>query len=77
VEGAAFLAFLTLGSRQDLLAGPYMGGCLGDNFLFAMDFLREDRIGSKGAFALAYYWGLRRALFARGMPRVFNRGTLW
>jgi len=45
VEGAAFLAFLALGSREGLLAGP----CLRDTFLFATDFLggvlKEDRVG--------------------------------
>jgi len=53
VEGAAFLAFLGLGSREDLSARPCVGGCLGDNFLFAMDFLREDRVGSEVGSAAA------------------------
>jgi len=51
VEGDAFLAFLALGSREDLLVGPYVEGCLGDTFLFATDFLegvlKEDRVGSE------------------------------
>jgi len=49
VEGDAFLAFLALGSREDLSAGPYVEGCLGDTFLFATDFLggvlKDDRVG--------------------------------
>ena len=28
-----------------------MGGCLGDSFLLAMDFLRADRVGSEGGSA--------------------------
>jgi len=50
-EGAAFLAFLALGSIGDLSVGPCVGGCLGDNFLLAMDFLRADRAGSEGGSA--------------------------
>ena len=56
MEGAAFLAFLALGSREDLSAGSCVGGCLGDNFLFAMDFLREDRVGSEGDSIGALLW---------------------
>jgi len=60
VEGAAFLAFLALGLREGLLAGPCLGGCLGDTFLFAIDFLggvlKEDMVGlemkSAGALPL-------------------------
>jgi len=51
VVGDAFLAFLALGSREDLSAGPCVDGCLGDTFLFATDFLggvlKEDRVGSE------------------------------
>ena len=51
MEGKAFLAFLPLGSREDLSAGPCVDGCLGDTFLFATDFLggvlKEDRVGSE------------------------------
>jgi len=51
VEGAAFLAFLALGSSEDLSAGPCVEGCLGDTFLFTTDFLegilKEDRVGSE------------------------------
>jgi len=56
VEGAAFLAFLALGLREDLSARPYVGGCLGNNFLFAIDFLREDRVGSEGGSTGALLW---------------------
>jgi len=28
-----------------------VGGCLGDNFLYAIDFWREDRVGSEGGSA--------------------------
>jgi len=56
VEGAAFLALLALGSREDLSAGPCVEGCLGDNFLFAIDFLREDRVGSEGGSVGALLW---------------------
>ena len=75
------MAFLALGSREDLSVGPCVGGCLGDNFLFAIDFLREDRVGSESKFywscALTDCWGMRKALFARVVPRVFNRRALW
>jgi len=52
VEGVAFLAFLALGSR-DFSAGPCVEGCLGDTFLFATDFTKEDRVGSEVGFAIA------------------------
>ena len=52
-EGEDFLAFLALGSREGLSAGPNVGGCLGDNFFFAIDFLREDRVGSEVGSARA------------------------
>jgi len=51
-KAADFLAFLALGSTR-LSAKPYLGGYLGDNFLFAMDFLREDRVGSEVGLAKA------------------------
>jgi len=51
VEEDAFLDFLALGAREDLSAGPCVEGCLGDTFLFAIDFLggilKEDRVGSE------------------------------
>ena len=50
-ERADFLAFLALDSREGLSAGPCVGGCLEDNFLFVMDFLRADRVGSEGGSA--------------------------
>jgi len=47
-----FLALGSIGPSAEL----YLGGCLGDNFLFGMDFLREDRVdsevGSAGAAPL-------------------------
>jgi len=46
VEGAALLAFLALGSREDLSAGPCVEGCLGNTFLSATYFLKENRVGS-------------------------------
>jgi len=46
-EGAVFLAFLALGSTGDFSIGSCVGGCLGDNFLLAIDFLRADRVGSE------------------------------
>jgi len=39
VEEAAFLAFLALGSREGLSAGPYVEGYLGDTLLFTTDVL--------------------------------------
>jgi len=50
VQGAAFLAFLALGSREGLSAGSCAGGCLGDNFLFTMNILRADRVDSEGGY---------------------------
>ena len=54
-KGADFFGFLALDSTRPS-AEPYLGGCLGDNFFFAMDFLREDRVdfeaGSAGAVPL-------------------------
>jgi len=51
VDGAAFLAFLALGSREGLSAGPCAEDCLGDTFFFVTDFLggvlKEDRVGSE------------------------------
>ena len=50
-EGADFLAFLALGSIGDFSVGPCVGGCLGNSFLLAMDFLRANRVGSEGGSA--------------------------
>ena len=51
------MAFLALGSREDLSAEPCVEDCLGDTFLFATDFLegvlKEDRVGSKMGSARA------------------------
>ena len=47
VEWAAILAFLALGSREDLSTEPCVKGCLGDTFLFATYFMKEDRVGSE------------------------------
>jgi len=51
VEGDAFLAFLALGSKEDLSIGPCVEGYLGDTFLFATNFLgdvlKEDRLVQK------------------------------
>ena len=64
MEGDAFLAFLALGLREDLLARPCVECCLGDTFSFATDFLggvlKEDRVGSEvgsaGALPLLTPW---------------------
>jgi len=53
VEGVAILAFLARGSREDLLAGPCVEGYLKDTFLFATDFMKEDRVGSEVGSARA------------------------
>ena len=56
MEGAAFLAFLALGSREDLSAGPCVEDYLEDIFLFAIDFLRENRVGSETDSDGALLW---------------------
>jgi len=51
-DGADFLAFLALGlTGEGLSPRPCVGGCLEDNFVFAMDFLRAERVGSEGGSA--------------------------
>jgi len=45
------LAFLALGSIGDFSVGPCVGGCLGESFLLAMDFLGAARVGSEGGLA--------------------------
>ena len=47
------MAFLTLGSREDLSARSYMEGYLEDTFLFAIlgGVLKEDKAGSEMGYA--------------------------
>jgi len=57
VEGVTFLAIL--------FATYFLGGVLNEDSVGL-------EVGSAGAFALTNYWGLRKALFIRGVSRVSN-----